>query len=96
MLYRNNGDGTFTDITNTAKVGDTGYGMGCVFGGLTNGDGNVDLYVTNYGENVLYRNNGDSTFTDVTKSAAVGCPLWEYRCCFCRLRWRQRFRPLCL
>ena len=76
VLYRNNGDGTFTDITNTAKVGDTGYGMGCVFADY-NSDGNVDLYVTNYGENVLYRNNGDSTFTDVTKSAAVGCPLWS-------------------
>lgn len=75
-LYRNNGNGTFTDITDTAEVGDIGYGMGCVFADY-NGDGNVDLYVTNYGENVLYRNNGDSTFTDVTKTAGVGCPLWS-------------------
>ena len=75
-LYRNNGNGTFTDITDTAKVGDIGYGMGCVFADY-NADGNVDLYVTNYGENVLYRNNGDSTFTDVTKTAGVGCPLWS-------------------
>ena len=76
MLYRNNGNGTFTDITDTAKVGDTGYGMGCVFADY-NGDGNVDLYVTNYGVNVLYRNNGDSTFTDVTKTAGVECLLWS-------------------
>lgn len=76
ILYRNNGNGTFTDITDTAKVGDTGYGMGCVFADY-NGDGNVDLYVTNYGKNVLYQNNGNGTFTDVTKIAGVGCPLWS-------------------
>ena len=76
ILYRNNGNGTFTDITDTAKVGDTGYGMGCVFADY-NGDGNVDLYVTNYRENVLYRNNGNGTFTDVTKIAGVSCPLWS-------------------
>ncbi len=76
VLYRNNGDGTFTDITESANVGDTGYGMGCVFADY-NGDGNLDLYVTNYGENVLYLNNGDSTFTDVTQSAGVVCSLWS-------------------
>lgn len=76
ILYRNNGNGTFTDITDTAKIGDTGYGMGCVFADY-NGDGNVDLYVTNYGTNVLYQNNGNGTFTDVTKIAGVGCPLWS-------------------
>ncbi len=76
MLYRNNGNGTFSDITDAAKVGDTGNGMGCVFADY-NGDGNVDLYVTNYGENVLYQNNGNGTFTDVTKTAGVGCPLWS-------------------
>ena len=70
-LYRNNGDGTFTDITKTAGVGGTGYGMGCVFADY-NGDGHLDLYVTNYGPNVLYRNNGDSTFMDVTDVAFPG------------------------
>ena len=76
VLYRNNGDGTFTDITQSAGVGDRGYGMGCVFADY-DGDGHIDLYVTNYGANVLYRNNGDSTFQDVTKTAGVGCELWS-------------------
>ena len=76
VLYRNNGDGTFTDITNIAGVGHQGYGMGCVFADY-DGDGSVDLYVTNYGANVLYRNNGDGTFRDVTKTADVGCELWS-------------------
>ena len=76
VLYRNNGDGTFTDITRTAGVGHQGYGMGCVFADY-DGDGNIDLYVTNYGANVLYRNNGDGTFRDVTETAGVGCELWS-------------------
>ncbi len=76
VLYRNNGDGTFTDITHIAGVGYQGYGMGCVFADY-DGDGSVDLYVTNYGANVLYRNNGDGTFRDVTKTAGVGCEWWS-------------------
>lgn len=75
-LYLNRGDSTFTDITQTAGVGDTGYGMGCVFADY-DGDGHLDLYVTNYGPNVLYRNNGNGTFTDVTDVAGVGCKLWS-------------------
>ena len=75
-LYRNNGDGTFTDITRTAGVGHQGYGMGCVFADY-DGDADLDLYLTNYGANVLYRNNGNSTFTDVTEIAGVGCELWS-------------------
>ena len=75
-LYRNNGDGTFTDITHTAGVGHQGYGMGCVFADY-DGDADLDLYLTNYGENVLYRNNGDTTFSDVTEAAGVGCELWS-------------------
>ena len=75
-LYRNNGDGTFTDITRAAGVGHQGYGMGCVFADY-DGDADLDLYLTTYGENVLYRNNGNATFTDVTKAAGVGCELWS-------------------
>lgn len=81
VLYQNDGNGGFTDITNSAGVGDTGYGMGCVFADY-NGDGFIDLYVTNFGTNVLYQNNGDSTFTNVTKNAGVDCPLWSTGACF--------------
>ena len=73
-LYRNNGKEagwTFTDVTEFAGVGDTAFGMGCAVGDYDN-DGDVDLYVTNYGANVLFRNEGDGTFTDVTAEARVG------------------------
>ena len=80
-LYRNNGDGTFIDVTEKAGVGDTGYGHGCAVGDYNN-DGYPDLYVTNYGTNVLYRNNGDGTFTDVTQDASVGEPKWSSSCAF--------------
>lgn len=69
-LYRNNGDGTFTDITDKASVPGTGYGLGCVWGDYDN-DGFPDLFVTQYGRNVLYHNNGNGTFTDVTDKAGV-------------------------
>ena len=70
-LYRNNGDGTFTDVTDKAGVPGTGYGLGCIWGDYDN-DGFPDLFVTQYGRNVLYHNNGDGTFTDVTDKAGVG------------------------
>lgn len=81
VLYQNDGNGGFVDITNSAGVGDTGYGMGCVFADY-NGDGFVDLYVTNLGNNVLYKNNGNNTFMNVTKIASVECPLWSTGACF--------------
>ena len=80
-LYRNNGDGTFTDVTEKAGVGDTGYGHGCAVGDYNN-DGQLDIYVTNYGTNRLYRNNGDSTFTEVAESAGVTEPRWSTSCAF--------------
>jgi len=70
-LYRNNGNGTFTDVTAEASVGNAGMGMGCAVGDYDN-DGDVDVYVTNYGKNVLYCNNGNGTFTDVTETTGVG------------------------
>jgi len=70
-LYRNNGDGTFTDVTEKAGVGGTGhYGQGVAVGDYDN-DGYPDLYVTGYGRAILYHNNGDGTFTDVTAKAGV-------------------------
>ena len=74
-LYRNRGDGTFADVTEHAGVGDTGYGMGCAVGDYDN-DGDLDLYVTNFGANVLYRNEGDGMFADVTGVAQVGDEGW--------------------
>ncbi len=79
-LYRNDGD-TFTDVTMEASVGDTGYGLGCCVGDYNN-DGFTDLYVTNYGTNVLYRNNGDGTFTDITESAGIGGNQFSSGCAF--------------
>lgn len=69
-LYRNNGDNTFTDVTDRAGVPGTAYGLGCAWGDYDN-DGFPDLLVTQYGSNVLYHNNGDGTFTDVTAKAGV-------------------------
>jgi hypothetical protein len=69
-LYRNNGDGTFTDVTEKAGVPGNAYGLGCIWGDYDN-DGHPDLYVTQYGKNILYRNNGDGTFSDVTQKAHV-------------------------
>ena len=70
-LYRNNGDGTFTDVTEKAGVGGEGhYGQGVAVGDYDN-DGYPDMYVTGYGRAIHYRNNGDGTFTDVTAKAGV-------------------------
>lgn len=69
-LYRNDGEWKFTDVTQRAGVGDTGYGLGVCTGDYDN-DGDPDLYINNFGPNVLYRNNGDGTFTDVTRDAGV-------------------------
>ncbi len=70
-LYRNNGDGTFTDVTETAGLAGAGhYGQGCAVGDYDN-DGCPDLYVTGYGRAILYHNNGNGGFTDVTAKAGV-------------------------
>jgi hypothetical protein len=75
-LYRNNRDGTFTDVTERAGVSGGGYGMGVAVGDY-NGDGFPDLYVTQFGRNILYRNNCDGTFTDVTEKAGVTAAGWS-------------------
>src|SRR5450755_1926775 len=69
-LYSNNGDGTFTDVTEKAGLHGHSYGMGVAVGDYDN-DGRPDIFVTNFGGNILYHNNGDGTFTDVTSQAGV-------------------------
>ena len=75
-LYHNNGNNTFTDVTDKAGVGDIGFGMGVAIGDYNN-DGFDDLYVTCLGPNHLFRNNGNGTFTDVTLKAAVNDTRWS-------------------
>jgi len=72
-LYKNNRNGTFTDVTEKAGLFRTGYAYGVTVGDYNN-DGFEDLFVTYWGENVLYRNNGDGTFTNVTKEAGLRNP----------------------
>jgi len=74
-LYRNNRDGTFTDVTEQAGVAGGTFGMGVAVGDYDN-DGNPDLFVTSYGRCILYHNNGDGTFTDVTEKCGVAAPGW--------------------
>jgi tetratricopeptide (TPR) repeat protein len=75
-LFRNNRDGTFTDVTLRAGVRGTGYSMGVATGDYNN-DGYTDLLVTNYGNCILYRNNGDGTFADVTRQAGLKTDGWN-------------------
>jgi enediyne biosynthesis protein E4 len=85
-LYKNNRDGTFTDVTEKARLHRTGWASSVAVGDYNN-DGFDDLFVTSYGQNALYRNNGDGTFTDVTKEAGLlhagtrwgsGCSFLDY------------------
>ncbi|HEY3617053.1 MAG TPA: VCBS repeat-containing protein, partial [Candidatus Sulfotelmatobacter sp.] len=78
-LYRQNRDGSFSDVTEQAglaNAGDGNYGQGVAVGDYDN-DGFPDLFVTNYGKNILYHNNGDGTFTDVTAKAGVAGGGWS-------------------
>ncbi len=69
-LYRNNGDGTFSDVTVRAGVAGAGYGMAAAVADYDN-DGWADLFVAGVNRNILYRNKGDGTFADVTRAAGV-------------------------
>lgn len=69
-LYRGLGDGRFLDATDAAGVGDTRYALGVAVADYDN-DGDLDLFITNFGADALYRNNGDGTFTEVTAEAGV-------------------------
>jgi enediyne biosynthesis protein E4 len=74
-LYRNNRDGTFTDVTQRAGVAAGGFGQGVAVGDYDR-DGFPDIYVTQYGRSILFHNNGDGTFSDVTEKAGVAAPGW--------------------
>ena len=85
-LYKNNRDGTFTDVTEKSGLHSVGWGNGVCIGDYNN-DGFEDLFCTNFGQNCLYRNNGDGTFTDVTKASGLwtsemhwgaGCSFLDY------------------
>jgi enediyne biosynthesis protein E4 len=82
-LFHNNRDGTFTDVTEKARLTRSGWGQGCCVGDYDN-DGFEDLFVTYWGRNVLYHNNGDGTFTDVSAPAGVAGSGsgWGAGCCF--------------
>jgi enediyne biosynthesis protein E4 len=82
-LFRNNRDGTFTDVTAKAGLTHSGWGQACCVGDYDN-DGFDDLFVSYWGRNVLYHNNGDGTFTDVSDSAGVAGSegTWGAGCCF--------------
>jgi hypothetical protein len=82
-LFKNNRDGTFTDITLAAGVAHSGWGQGCCIGDYDN-DGNEDLFVAYFGKNVLYHNNGNGTFTDVSEKSGIATngKRWNSGCAF--------------
>lgn len=80
VLYRND-DGAFVDVSKASGADVPGYGMGCAAADVDN-DGDVDLFVTRLGPNVLLRNNGDGTFSDATRDAGVGDPSFGVSCAF--------------
>lgn len=75
-LFRGDGKGNFTDVTDASGVGHRGWGFGATAGDV-NGDGHVDLFVTNLGANVLFLNNGDGTFKDATSSSGIKGSAWS-------------------
>ena len=80
-LYRNEGDGTFADVTARSKLGDTSWGMGVAAADINN-DGFEDLYITNYGPNRLYLNKGDGTFRDFSAQSGAAGSAWSSSAAF--------------
>jgi enediyne biosynthesis protein E4 len=83
-LFRNRGNGTFSDVTDRSGIRHSAYGMGACAADY-DGDGDADLYITNDGPNVLYENRGDGRFVDVTAAAHVGDARWSASCAFADL-----------
>ena len=92
-LYRNNGNGTFTDVTDKAGLGDDAFSFAAIAADYDN-DGYTDLLVTSYGKVTLYRNNGNGTFEDVTEKAGLKFDGWAIGAGVARLRPRWLRRPL--
>ncbi|HJL84862.1 MAG TPA: CRTAC1 family protein [Candidatus Marinimicrobia bacterium] len=80
QLFRNDGD-QFTDVTGESGLGDTSYGIGCAAADYDN-DGDTDLYVTNFGPDILYRNEGDGTFADASYAVGISNPFWSASAAF--------------
>jgi hypothetical protein len=78
-LFRNNGDGTFTDVTEASGLANDGWGMGVAVADFDN-DGHPDVFVTNFGSNRLFHNNGNGTFADVTRQAGLEGGNWSTGC----------------
>jgi enediyne biosynthesis protein E4 len=78
-LFRNNGDGTFTDVTKESGLINRGWGVGVTVGDYDN-DGHRDVFITNFGTNALFHNNGNGTFTNVTKEAGLEGGNWSTGC----------------
>ncbi len=76
VLYRNNGDGTFTDVSDKAGLTANLFGMGAAVGDY-DGDGYPDIFLTGYGRSILYHNNGNGTFSDVTAQSGIDAPGWS-------------------
>ena len=81
-LFRQEADGAFRDVTAESGLGDTGYGMGVAVGDIDN-DGSVDVYVSNYGADVLYRNDGRGGFENISASAGISDDVWSASAAFC-------------
>jgi len=81
-LFRQTSDGKFTDVTTQSGLGDHGFGMGAAVGDIDN-DGDLDLLVTNYGDDRLYRNDGHGTFSDITGGAGIKGARWSTSATFC-------------
>ena len=81
LLFEQRPDGTFSEVTSASGLGDLGYGQGVTVGDADN-DGDLDVYVTNYGPDAFFRNNGDGTFVDATSASGFAGDHWSTSAAF--------------